>query len=182
MAKRLDPGLRDVLKTIPQKFIREACGGRQVAHLQRMEARWGCPLSGATTDLNALLGWLWGFLVQHGPMLKVLLEDEGGEGENSLGVQYLKAKISKTRADAKAAELRNEIKEGRLCDREVIHQSLVTLSERIRRTSDTAIRRWGNDAADMFEQLANGFGDDLETMFGDDKQPAGDAVLTSQPK
>ena len=181
---RIDIGdLRERCRALPQNLVLELLGFRQWIELQRFADKWRLPVGGKTTDLFAVFRELRSFVAKYGVVLAALLDDlpaDGSDGE--LGVRYLRAKISKTEADAMMAQLRVSQKEGRLCDRELIHESLLLLSERIRRTSDTAIRRWGNDAADMFEQLANGFGDDLETMFGNDKQPATDAALTSQPQ
>ena len=168
-AKRDDDELRALLRAVPQRIVGQLCGGRQTVQLQRLADRWGFPIAGRTVDLFAVMSRLWEFLKRYGPLLSAVLEDTGEAGdENALGVRYLRAKIAKTEADAAAAQLRVEQKAGRLCDRELIHQSLTLLAERIRRTSDVAIRRWGNDAADLFEQLAIGYCEDVKTMFPDD--------------
>lgn len=178
MAAKLNDGLRDILKAVPSKFIREACGNRQVAHLQRMASRWGCPLSGKSVDLYNVLGWLWDFLVTHGPTLKAVIETSNAETDGPLAVQLVKARIAKVSADARMAELRLEQKNGHLLDRDKVHAMLELLVARIHRASDRAQSQWGADGYEFVAGLVEGFVQDIAAVRG--SEAAGEQVAAPQ--
>lgn len=178
MPAKINDELRDQLRKIPQKFIREACGHRQVVHLQKMETRWGCPLSGATVDLYSLLDWLWTFLVKHGPTLKAVLETSDAASEGPLAVKLVKARIAKLQADARMAELRLVQKEGRLVDLEQVHSLLELVANRVNKTSDRAQKKWGSEGFEFFNDLANGIESDIRVLIERDDEQVGEAKST----
>lgn len=171
--KHDDDELRAMLRAVPQRIVGQMCGGRQTVHLQRVADRWGFPLDGKTVDLFAVLARLWEFLKRYGPMLSALMEDTGDGDENALGVRYLRAKIAKTEADAEAARLRVAHKAGQLCDRAMVHEGFALLANRVQKTCDLAQRRWGQDAFELFESLANGVAEDFKAAgFTDEESQA----------
>lgn len=139
--------------------------GKQRNQLDAVAERWGFPINGSPCDLVAVLVRLSEFLKKYGPLLKVLMDDEGEGDENALGVRYLRAKIDKTEEDAKAQRLRNEQKESRLCDRESIMRSLALLADRIVKAGERAQRKWGDEGYEFFQDLAAGFESDLRGVF-----------------
>ena len=181
MPAKIDDRLRDVLKAVPSKLIREACGSRQVAHVQRMTERWGVPLSGATVNLYDVLAWVWSFLVKHGPTLKAVLEASDAEADGPLAVQLIKARIAKLSADARMAELRVAQKENVLVELSLIHQPLMRLADRIRISAEAAQRKWGIEGFEHFHELWEGFDSDVKRMFADSPpaQPDGTANVES---
>jgi hypothetical protein len=182
-AKRNDDELTAILRAVPQRIVGRMLGGRQTVHLQRMADRWAFPVDGRTVDLFAVMARLWSFLKQYGPMLQVLMEDTGDQEGDSLGAQYLKAKIRKTQADADAAELRVRQKAGTLCFADDVHQCFNAIVDRFHKGCDHAQAKWGADGADFFEQLADGIKSDILATIGrgvaaNDEQ-AGDEAVTA---
>lgn len=164
-AKLTDDELMAALRVVPQRIVGRMFGGRQTVHLQRMADQWGFPVDSKQVDLFAVLSRLWEFLKQHRPVLKVLMEDDGSDGdEGALGVQYLKAKIRKTKADADAAEIRNAAKEGQLCDRAQVHAAFGKIASAFQIAASTAQRKWGEAGFDFFAQLAENIASELQPL------------------
>ncbi len=158
-AKLTDDELMAALRVVPQRLVGRMLGGRQTVHLQRMADQWGFPVDVKLVDLFAVLSRLWEFLKRHGPVLKVLMEDDGSDGdEGALGVQYLKAKIRKTKADADAAEIRNATKEGRLCDVAAVHEIFTLVVSAFQAASLAAQKKWGADGLAFFDELSSKMG------------------------
>ena len=166
MAAKIDTDLwLSQLRAVP-KTVMELIFGRQREQLDKVAERWGFPINGSPCDLTAVLRRLSDFLKKYGPMLKVLMEDESGEGdENTLGIQYMRAKIEKTQQDALAQRLRNEQKQQRLCDLETVTQCLGLLCDRIVKAGERAQQRWGQSGLEFFQDLAAGFQTDLNGVF-----------------
>lgn len=165
-AQKIDlDGWLSQLRAVPKLVIVEILG-RQHNQLDGIADRWGFPINGSPCDVTAVLRRLSDFLKKYGPMLSVLMEDSGENGdENALGVRYLRAKIEKTQQDALAQRLRNEQKQQRLCDLETITQCLGLLSDRITKAGERAQQRWGQSGLEFFQDLAAGFQTDLNGVF-----------------
>lgn len=171
-----------ILRTVPQRLVGRMLGGKQTIHLQRMASRWGFPVDGRSVDMFAVMGRLKSFLKQHGPALAALMEDDGGD-ENSLGVQYLRARIRKVQADADAAEMRVQQKGGQLVDRNAVHEVFAALTSRFQDASRRAQSRWGQDGFDFFSELTERICADISTISSklgttddNDPQPADDST------
>ena len=148
--------LRDRCRVMPQKLVLELFGFRQWIELQRFVDKWRLPIGGKTCDLFAVFQELRVFASKYGVVLSALIEDlptVGSEGE--LGVRYLRAKIDKTEQDARAATIRNELREGSLLDRARVHEIFERLAVSIRKASDKAQSRWGVDGFDFMAGLAS---------------------------
>ena len=154
--------VREVLRSVPQRIVGEMCGRRQTVQLHRMADRWRVPIDGKTSDLFAVMTWLWDFLKRYGPMLAAVMEDDGSGDDNSLGARFLRAKTRKTEAEAEAAELRVQEKAGVLCNQKMIHELLARLADRLRNAAEESQRRWGKEGYEMFRDLNQAFRRDLE--------------------
>lgn len=178
MVRLTNSQLREQCRELPQKFVLELFGFTQWVELQRFAAKWKLPLGGAKTDLFAVFQELRSFTKQFGPVLKALIEDvpPGSDVGGELGVQFLKAKIRKTRADADAAELRVDQKAGRLLDREKVHEIFERLAARVQRAGDKAQSRWGSDGHDFMLSLTEGFAEDIRGVIDLADQPEIEAV------
>lgn len=152
---------------IPQKDFAAMCGEtpdhpRQTKQLQDMERNWGLPFAGETLDLFEFFPKLWKFLVQWGPLLSVVMEDESGEvSQTSLGVRFLKARIAKAEEDARATAIRNDLRQNTLIERARIHEVFERLVNVVRRMSDRAQSRWGQEGFDFVAGLIDGFEDEI---------------------
>lgn len=154
--KRSDDELREILRAVPQRIVGEMCGGRQTVHLQRVANRWGIPLAGdgGKVDLFAVLARLWLFLKDYAVPLAAIMNDSGEDGDDdTLGVRYLRAKTAKTEAEAKMVQLKFEKEDGSVCSREMMHDLLAPLANRIRTAGEQAQRNWGDDGFDLFHQI-----------------------------
>lgn len=163
--------LRERCRALPQKLVLELLGFKQWTELQRFADKWRLPIGGATTDLFAVFRELRLFASKYGQVLTALIEDlptDGSEGQ--LGVRYLKAKIAKTEADARAAELRVVQKEGRLVDREQVHSLIEVIANRVNKMSDRAQKRWGTEGFEFFNDLANEIEEDIRALIAGDSE------------
>ena len=150
------------LRSVPPIIVEEGCDGWDARNRGDVTEEWGFPLVGKTIDMIALLRRLREFLLHYAPLLRVLKED--GE-EGPLGVQYLRAKIAKTEADAHGKIVLNAMKEGRLCDRETVHSIFELIASRITRAADVAQKKWGADGFEFFDDLAKGLEDDYRGLI-----------------
>lgn len=181
--KRSDDELREILRAVPQRIVGQMCGGRQTVHLQRMANRWGFPIDGKSVDMFAVMTRLWTFLTQYGQQLAALMEDAVDEGdENALGVRYLRAKTAKTEAEAKMVQLRFEEKNGSVCPREMMHDLLAPLANRIRSAGEQAQRNWGDDGFDLFHQIEVATRETVELLKAKEEQSEPDAVEAGSTK
>lgn len=155
------------LRAVPPVVIEESCDNWTGKLRSDITEEWGFPLVGKTIDLIAVLRRLREFLLHYAPLLRVLKED--GE-EGPLGVQYLRAKIAKTEADAHGKIVLNATKEGRLCDRETVHSIFELIASRITRAADVAQKKWGPDGFEFFDDLAKGLEDDYRGLIDDRNQ------------
>lgn len=173
--KLTDDELMAALRAVPQRIVGRMLGGRQTVHLQRMADQWGFPVDSKLVDLFAVLSRLWEFLKRHGPVLKVLMEDDGSDGdEGALGVQYLKAKIRKTKADADAAEIRNATKEGHLCDRATVHAIFEKIASVYQNAARQAQLKWGESGFEFFEALAEKLEVEFTALLGAERPNGGE--------
>lgn len=161
--------LAQICKQIPQKLMLELFGVKKGNSLKDFQKHWDCPLGNAHVDLFEVFRWLREFFHENGPLLDAILED-GDEADLGLGAQYLRAKIDKTREDARLAKLKRELKEGTLCERSVIHTQLSRLADRIRTVGEKAQRQFGRDGYNLFHQLETGFRNDLDRMIQADNE------------
>lgn len=158
-AARIDVGEWERwIRHVPAKVVEQLCDNWQFKQRSDIAHEWGFPLVGETIDLVAVLRWLREHLKQHGPALRILSED--GE-EGPLGVQFLKAKIAKTEADAAGKQLLNAQKEGRVCDRETVRGCLELIASEMIKAGGIAQKKWGQDGLDFFDDLV----DRLETSI-----------------
>lgn len=152
-----------LLHAVPQWVMAEMCSGdtgkpRQCKQLQDMERQWGLPFARETINLYEFFPKLWEFLIRWGPLLKVVMEDADGSGdENSLGVRYLRAKIAKTEEDARAAAIRNDLRQDHLVERAAVQDLFGRLVGIVRQSSDRAQARWGVEGYDFVAGLIEGF-------------------------
>jgi hypothetical protein len=167
-----DDQLREILRAVPQRIVGQMCGGRQTVHLQRFAARWGFPIDGKMVDLFAVLSRLWSFLKQHGPALRVL-QEETSSGD-ILSVQFLKAKIALTREQEVFVRTKRQEKDRSLVDKNLIDQGLAKLASRIRRAGETAQRKFGKEGFELFDDLLNGFGRDVQELKATAEKPVDD--------
>lgn len=158
--------LAEQLHSVPQQLVLAMCGKRRTVELQRIRERWGIPLDGRRADLFDVLKAFVDFLTQHGDMLSMILTEAEDDAEGPLAVQLLRARIAKTQADARAADLRNEIKEGRLCDVSQVRTLLNCMVARFHRACDQAQRKWGADGFEFFESLSDGIAADIREHWG----------------
>lgn len=164
-----------IYRDIPQGDFAAMCGGtgkpKQTKQLQDMERQWGLPFARPSIDLHELFAELWVFLVEQGPAFKLLMESSD-DGESSLGVSLVRARIRKLVADADAAELRNAHREGLVCERDHVHRVYEVMSSRILRASEHAQKKWGIEGFELFTELASGLGDDIRGLIDADRQAA----------
>lgn len=172
--KRSDAEIVETLRAVPQRVVGRMLGGRQTVHLQRLSARWSCPVDGNTVDLFDVMAWLWKFLKRHGPVLAELIDGDGDS--NSPAMQHLKAKTRKIQAEAEAAEMRAAQKAGTLSETKVIHAMLVKLLDRYQSAAQQAQRQWGRDGFEMFNELQNGLREDMAELM-----TSGEASEKSKP-
>jgi|GEM_PF-6361176 len=156
-----------LLRAVPQKDFSAMCGSvghpRQTKQLQDMERQWGLPFAGATVDLFDFFSKLWDFLIEKGPLLRLVIESEG-ESDLPLGLELVKARVAKTWQDARAAELRNAEREKRLLDRAEVHSLLMSLGNRLRQASDAAQRKWQQEGYEFFSDLWTDFDAELSRL------------------
>lgn len=161
------------VRNVPAKVVEQLCGDWQYKLRRDIAAEWGFPLVGETIDLIAVLKWLREFLKAQGPLLRVLKED--GE-EGPLGVQYLRAKIAKTEADAAGKITLNAKKEGLLCDRETVHSVFELVASRFARAADSAQKKWGTDGFEFFQELSAGLEYDFRGLIENEQRGEREAV------
>lgn len=153
-----------VLRAVPKSVI-EVVLGRQRKQLDDIAERWGFPINGSPCDVTAVLRRLAEFLKKYGPLLKVLMDDDGDGDENALGVRYLRAKIAKTEQDAHGAAIRNAQKEGRLIDLEQVHSMVEVIANSVNKASDKAQKKWGSEGYEFFADLASGVEEDIRGLI-----------------
>lgn len=161
------------LRSVPPVVIEEACDQWHTKLRSDITEEWGFPLVGKTIDLIAVLRRLREFLVHYAPLLRVLKED--GE-EGPLGVQYLRAKIAKTEADAAGKITLNAKKEGLLCDRETVHSVFELVASRFSRAADAAQKKFGADGFEFFQELSAGLEYDFRGLIEDEQRGEREAV------
>lgn len=178
-------------RAVPQGDLGEMCSGegqtpKQCRQLQEMERQWGLPFAREWVNLYEFFPKLWEFLVKWGPPLRLLMEDDDttGDGSNSLGVRHLRAKIAKTEEDARAAAIRNDLRQNTLIERERVHEVFERLVNVVRKASDRAQARWGQEGFDFIVGLIDGFEDEIRGVkdgfaFTDDPETA-DGSATSE--
>ncbi len=105
-----------------------------------------------------------------------------GTDDDSLGVQFLRAKVRKVRVDADAAELRNAEREGRLCDVGLVSKCLELLCSRARSTGELARRKWGDEGYNVFSEMVDGFGSDLREFVDAERTARTNANGASKPE
>lgn len=174
MAAKIDiDHWRGVLSAVPQLAILEACGDLKTEQLDRIAERWGFPINGSPVDVRAVLRRLVEFLKRYGQLLKDIIDagDEDGE-ENSLSIRFLKSKIAKNEADTIGKQLLNEQKQNRLIERDVVHQVLNQMADRINKFGERAQRKWGEEGYEFFFDLAVGFQDDMRAVLDDSVESA----------
>lgn len=153
-----------VLRSVP-KMVMEEVLGKQRNQLDAIAERWGFPINTSPCDVTAVLRRLADFLKKYGPLLKVLMDDDGEGDENALGVRYLRAKIAKTEHDAHGAAIRNAQKEGRLVDLEQVHAMIEVIANRVNKASDRAQKKWGQEGYEFFADLAAGVEADIRGLI-----------------
>lgn len=153
-----------VLRAVP-KTVMEEVWGKKRDQLDAVAERWGFPINGSPCDVTAVLRRLAEFLKKYGPLLKVLMDDDGDGDENALGVRYLRAKIAKTEQDAHGAAIRNAQKEERLVDLEQVHSMIEVIANRVNKASDRAQKKWGREGFEFFADLAAGVEEDIRGLI-----------------
>lgn len=138
-------------RKIPQKLMVQLFGAKQRIELLRFEQQWNCPIGSATVDLFSAIRFFREFFLKNGQVLREIVKS--GDADPALVTQLHQSRARKMEAEARAAELRVEQKEGTLCETKVIHAMLAKLLGHFQSAAQQAQRQWGSEGFEMFNGL-----------------------------
>lgn len=137
-------------KRVPQK---EFCllSGRQAKQLKEQAIRYGFPIDGPTVDLYESTRSFFDFIGRHASKLVPGSEDPLLDGASTPWLERYREERTKM------ARLERHKLEGQLIGRSDIHEKLGALANVMHQTGDHLGRRFGPDAAAIFNQMLEVF-------------------------